>query len=165
MALTQVTDAQLTAAEFELDCLDNLQELFELHASVMKGLAGSVQPRAIFRSGQKLPPSFPALRLELQSSDERHIEMGGATTGKRLIRVRCMVTVLDRIGNDAVKVTRSHAKLAGRVRGILSRNRTLGGFSEDLLVSPAEYGFFDSPGGPLIGAQVRVDVELYVSQL
>lgn len=165
MAFTQVTDAQLGDAEFELDCLDKLQELFEFHVLVLKGLAGSVQRAAIFRSGQKLPPSFPALRLEVQSSDERHIEMGGATTGKRLVRVRCIVTVLDRIGNDAVKVARSHAKLVGRVRGILSRNRTLDGLSEDLIVSPAEFGFFDSPGGPLIGAQVRVDVELRVSQL
>ncbi len=164
MSYVAVTETQADAAEFGLDGLDALQELFVQNAAVVKGQRGSLTQNRIFRSGEKLPSAFPAMRLELLTSEERHVEMGGSGTGKRMVTLRYQVTVLDKIAN-IVEATRSHVRLADRVRAVLSRNRELDGFCEDLRASPARYGFYARRSGPLIAAQMQVDVEKIVEQL
>ena len=164
MAYSIPTEVQSAAAEFGFDGLDNLYDLFVEAVAILKGQGNAMLAASVFRSGEKLPTSFPAIRLELEQSNEEHIEIGGSGTGKRLVTARYTVTVMDRMGADLQKVTRSHAQLADRVRDLLSRNRTLDGFCEDLTVSPARYGFYAPRVGRLIAAQLRVDVENRVPQ-
>jgi len=154
VAFTVLTEAQAGAAEFGLDGLDQLKALFRANRRVVKGQASTLRDRSIVTAGEKLPTQFPAVRIELEASDERYLEIGAEDHGKRLITLTYTVTVMDRIMRNHQRVTRSHTQLADRMRAVISHNRTLDGFCENVLMTPARYGFFAQRRGYLLAARL-----------
>lgn len=145
MAYTVASEAQADTGEYCFDGLDGVHAMLVANIATLKGLGNTVTAASIYRAADSLPNRTPAILLEPVDSVAEIWTMGATGSGERRITLRILVTVVDELMGDMVRLTRSVMKIADRVREAFARNTTLDGFCYDSILTPATYGYY-APG-------------------
>lgn len=125
------------------------------NANILQGKGERVDEERVFYAGQAIPLLYPCIRIETLTDTEQFWTMGGEGSGERRIDLTYLLTVIEHIQHQE-DASESLTILVDRVRDLFSRNRTLDGFCEDLLVRPVDRGFFNPAGRMLLAARVRI---------